>query len=61
MNNTLNKIIVAIDVETNKLSEAIDLIRELKDLGLSKKTLNLLIKDIYKKKDEIREIRAVEE
>lgn len=36
-------------VETTGLEEATKLIKELKALGLKKKTLNLLIKDICKK------------
>ena len=56
-----HKLFVDIEVDVWKLERARYLIKDLRNLGLSKKTLNLLIKDIYKKQDEIREIRAVEE
>jgi len=56
---TLSKLVI--DIEVWKLERARYLIQGLKNLGLSKKALNLLIKDIYKKQDEKREIRAVEE
>lgn len=45
----INKLFIDIEVETYKLEKAKELIKELKALGLTKKTLNLLIKDITRK------------
>ncbi len=40
---------IEIEVITTGLNRARNIIKELKALGLRKKTLNLMIKDIYKK------------
>lgn len=42
---------ITIKVNTEEVEKALDLIKNLKSLGLRKKTLNLLIKDICKDKE----------
>ena len=45
----INKLFYEVEIETYKLEKAVSLIKELRKLGLSKKTINLLVKGITRK------------
>ena len=48
-----DKIKVQIDVDTTELEKAYYLLKNLRSLGIKKRTLNLLVKEVYENKDKV--------